>query len=409
MMAKVALQASTQISPKSWLLAFCLSLLPAFLATPSVFWLLCNSLAVLGIFMLVGLLRHRNSFNTADKALQVLPRCLLFIWCPILFAMIDNPITISQQIWGYPLYALMALAALVILRSANTVKPLAILLSWLSGVVLFNGVSQLALGMDMLNRPFNTQQVTSFFTTYNDYSFYMGMMAMIPLYTLYLVGANRLSHLLMTIFVVGSLLITTKFSAWLMSFWGILPYLYLVYIKPSKRPIVPMVVVPLWLITIFFVVQLFSTQAQHTMALGDYPHYIIDMWRLSSELLTAHWFNGLGVGNFEAAFRPFLAPNAQAPLGIDISHPNNVLLEVFVSTGVIGFLGLLLTWAAMWRLWQQALPMQKKLALPVLMPVVAMWWPINVSHSFYSPQLAAISFFFLALSIAALTQHSEQQ
>ena len=156
-------------------------------------------------------------------------------------------------------------------------------------------------------------------------------------------------------------------------------------------------------------VQQFSIQAQQTMEWGDYPGYITDMWRLSSELLTAHWFNGLGVGNFEAAFRPFLAPNAQPPLGIDISHPNNVLLEVFVSTGVIGFLGLLLTWAAMWRLWQQALPMQKKLALPVLMPVVAMWWPINISHSFYSPQLAAISFFFLALSIAALTQHSEQQ
>jgi hypothetical protein len=41
------------------------------------------------------------------------------------------------------------------------------------------------------------------------YSFYMGMMAVIPLYTLYLVGANRLSHLLMTMFVTSSLLITT--------------------------------------------------------------------------------------------------------------------------------------------------------------------------------------------------------
>ncbi len=236
----------------------------------------------------------------------------------------------------------------------------------------------------------------------------MGMMAVIPLYTLYLVGANRLSHLLMTTFVVSSLLITTNLSTWLMSFWAILPYLYVVYLKPSKRPIVPMVVVPLWLAAMFFVVQQFSTQAQQTMALGGYLHDISNIWRLNSELLAAHWFNGLGVGNFEAAFVS-LSGNAQLPLGIDISHPNNVLLDVLVSTGVIGFLGLLLTWAAMWRLWQQALPMQKKLALPVLMPVVAMWWPINISHSFYSPQLAAISFFFLALSIAALTQHSEQQ
>jgi hypothetical protein len=165
MMAKVALQASTQTSPKSWLLAFCLSLLPAFLATPSVFWLLCNSFAVVGIFMFVGLLRHRGTFNAADKALKVLPRCLMFIWVPILLAMMDNPMVITQQIWGYPLYALMGLAVVVILRAGNAVKPLAILLSWWVFIILFNGVSQLALGMDMLNRPFNTQQVTSFFTT----------------------------------------------------------------------------------------------------------------------------------------------------------------------------------------------------------------------------------------------------
>lgn len=396
-------------TPKTWLLAFALSTPIMLLPFGRSFMLPLGIFAIFGLLILFGLLRHRDTFNTADNALTVLPRCFLFIWCPILVAMIDNPIVITQQIWGYPLYALMGLAVVVMLRAGNAVRALAILLSWLVVILLFNGVSQLALGIDMFHRPLNTQQATSFFTTHDDYSFYMSMMAAVPLYTLYLVGANRLSHLLMTTFVISSLLITTKFSAWLMAFWGLLPYLYLVYIKPSKRPIVPMVVIPLWLASVFFVVQQYSQQAQKTLVLGDYPHYIIDMWRLSSELLTAHWFNGLGVGNFEAAFRPFLAPNAQPPLGIDISHPNNVLLEVFVSTGVIGFLGLLLTWAAMWRLWQQALPMQKKLALPVLMPVVAMWWPINVSHSFYSPQLAAISFFFLALSIAALTQHSEQQ
>jgi hypothetical protein len=47
--------------------------------------------------------------------------------------MIDNPIVITQQIWGYPLYALMGLAVVVILRAGNAVKPLAILLSWLVG------------------------------------------------------------------------------------------------------------------------------------------------------------------------------------------------------------------------------------------------------------------------------------
>lgn len=404
---KAKVQTVQPVTASMWLLAFALSTPILLLPFSGVFIAPLGILAVIGLFMFIGLLRHRGTFNSEDKALQILPRVFLFIWLPILLAMIDSPVLIAQQIWLYPVYVLMALAVVVMLRVGNTIKPLAILLSWLVGICLFNGVSQIALGMDMLNRPFNSQQVTSFFTTHDEYSFYMGIMAVIPLYTLYLVGANRLSHLLMTMFVCSALLMTTKINAWLMSFWGILPYLYLIYIKPSKRPIVPIVVVPLWLTTLFFVVQKFSTQAQQTIVLGDYPHYITDMWRLSSELLTANWFNGLGVGNFEAAFRPFLAPNAQPPLGIDIAHPNNVILEVFVNTGVIGFLGLLLAWAAMWRLWQQALPTQKKLALPVLMPVVMMWWPININNSFYSPELAALSFFFLALSIATLTSRSD--
>ena len=282
-------------TPKTWLLAFALSTPIMLLPFGRSFMLPLGIFAIFGLLILFGLLRHRDTFNTADNALTVLPRCFLFIWCPILVAMIDNPIVITQQIWGYPLYALMGLAVVVMLRAGNAVRALAILLSWLSGIMLFNGVSQLALGMDMLNRPFNTQQVTSFFSTADDYSFYMGMMAVIPLYTLYLVGANRLSHLLMTTFVVSSLLITTNLSTWLMSFWAILPYLYVVYLKPSKRPIVPMVVVPLWLAAMFFVVQQFSTQAQQTMALGGYLHDISNMWRLNSELLAAHWFNGLWI------------------------------------------------------------------------------------------------------------------
>ena len=43
---------------------------------------------------------------------------------------------ITQQIWGYPLYALTSLAVVVMLRAGDAVKPLAILLSWLVGIIL---------------------------------------------------------------------------------------------------------------------------------------------------------------------------------------------------------------------------------------------------------------------------------
>lgn len=408
-MAKVAPKAPIQTPPKAWLLAFALSLLPVAVTMPSLFWLLCNGLAVLGVFMLLGLLRHRGTFNSADKALQVLPRFMLFIWLPILLALIDSPIILSKQIWIYPLCGVMGLAVLVLLRVTPAVKPLAILLSWFVCISLFNGLAQLGLDVDMLNRPFIDEEATSFFANNSDYSFYMGMLCVVPLYTLHLLGANRLSHLLMTMYIISAMLITTEVSAWIMLFWGLLPYLYLVYIKPSNRPIVPIVVVPLWLVALFAIVQHLSSDMQQSLMFGEYYQLIVEMWRLSTELLSQHWLNGVGVGNFEAAFRPFMALNAQAPMGIDITHPHQLLLEVGVSTGILGLLGLLLACAAIWRLWKQALPLQKKLALPVLMPVVVMWWPFNEHHSFYSPELVAITVFFLALSIATLTQHSDHQ
>jgi O-antigen ligase len=133
----------------------------------------------------------------------------------------------------------------------------------------------------------------------------------------------------------------------------------------------------------------------------------VDLWKITTEIAEQHWMNGVGVDNFLPAFMPYLAPNAPVPTHIDVSHPHHVWLEVAVSTGVIGLLGLLLAYAAMWRLWCSATPAQQKLALPMLMPLLVLWWPINASHAFYSAPLAALSLFFLAFSVAALTYRGD--
>ena len=72
-----------------WLLALALSMPVILLPSSRLFMLPFGVLAILGVFMLIGLLRHRQTYNGEDKALQVLPRCFLFIWLPMLISCID--------------------------------------------------------------------------------------------------------------------------------------------------------------------------------------------------------------------------------------------------------------------------------------------------------------------------------
>lgn len=406
-----------------WLLALALSLPVILLPNAHLFSLSFGVLAILGVFMLIGLLRHRNTYNGDDKALQVLPRCFLFIWFPMLISCIDASATEQAlKVTGlYLSYGLAALAVAVLLRAQAAFKQVAILLSIIIGIWAFNGVAQVALGIDMLNKPLVDPEgyANSFFATSQEFGFYVGALAAIPLYTLYLMGANRLSHLLVTILLIVAVSFGRARSGWIMFAVALLPYFYLLYIKPAKRKIIPLIVIPIFfggvVMAIVSFSQLVQQQVTHTQSAvsGDYEqfnnmtHNYPELWKDTIEIAEQHWVNGVGVDNFLPAFMPYLAPNAPVPTHIDVSHPHHVWLEVAVSAGVIGLLGLLLAYAAMWRLWCSATPAQQKLALPMLMPLLVLWWPVNASHAFYSAPLAALSLFFLAFSVAALTYRGD--
>jgi O-antigen ligase len=406
-----------------WLLALALSLPVILLPNAHLFSLSFGVLAILGVFMLIGLLRHRNTYNGDDKALQVLPRCFLFIWFPMLISCIDASATEQAlKVTGlYLSYGLAALAVAVLLRAQAAFKQVAILLSIIIGIWAFNGVAQVALGIDMLNKPLVDPEgyANSFFATSQEFGFYIGALAAIPLYTLYLMGANRLSHLLVTILLIVAVFLGRARSGWIMFAVALLPYFYLLYIKPAKRKIIPLIVIPIFFSGVVMAIvsfsQLVQQQVTHTQSAvsGDYEqfnnmtHNYPELWKDTIEIAEQHWVNGVGVDNFLPAFMPYLAPNAPVPTHIDVSHPHHVWLEVAVSAGVIGLLGLLLAYAAMWRLWCSATPAQQKLALPMLMPLLVLWWPVNASHAFYSAPLAALSLFFLAFSVAALTYRGD--
>ena len=116
---------------KTWLLALALSTPIMLLPFARSFMLPLGILALLGVFMLFGMLLHRGTFNSEDKALQVLPRVWLFIWLSMLISVIDTEFSqhVLKIVGLYPLYGLMALAVVVLLRAHSAVKQVAVILS----------------------------------------------------------------------------------------------------------------------------------------------------------------------------------------------------------------------------------------------------------------------------------------
>lgn len=418
-------QSQQATTTQPWLLALALSAPVILLPASRLFVFSMGILAILGLFMLIGLLRHRQSYNKEDKVLQVLPRCFLFIWLPMLISSIDANAT--ERVFNasglYLGYGFAALAVAVLLRAQAAFKQVAVLSSIIVCLWAFNGVAQAALGVDMFNRPLVDTHgyANSFFSNSQQYGFYLGALAAIPLYTLYLMKANRLTHFLVAILLIVGVLLGGSRSGWIMLVWALVPYMYLQYIKPAKRPILPVIIVPTFFAAIvcatIFVSPIVQQQVNRTelvfagngQQVDTMARDYADLWQAASEISQQHLVNGVGVDNFLAAFMPYLAPNAPVPTHIDVTHPHQVLLDVVVSTGVLGLLGMLLLYAAVWRLWCSATPEQQKTALPMLMPLLVLWWPLNIHHSFYSAPLAALTLFFLAFSIAALTYRGEMK
>lgn len=422
---KAKVQTVQPVTAGMWLLAFALSTPILLLPFARAFIAPLGLLAVIGLFMFIGLLRHRGTFNSEDKALQVLPRVFLFIWLPMLISLIDAeyPKQVLKAVQLYPFYGLMALAVVVLLRATPVVKQTAIILSWIVGVWAFDGIAQTLLGFDMFNIPLERAnadigRANAFFSHPNKYGFFMGMMAAIPLFTMYLCGVNRLTHILVSAMLLAAVLMGGSRGGWIMFAVAFLPYLYLVYIKPAKRPIIPIVVLPVLLVASLALIFQFSPSMQNRLQQSmqakslDYASVnaassgrldiYIAAWRMGE----AHPINGVGVDSFDKVSHQYLPENSTWPKDLFPPHPHQVMLEIWSGAGSIGIIGFLLAWLVMWRLWKQALPEQRKLALPVLMPLFVLWWPLNTHRGFYPSELAILTLFFVALSIAALTSRS---
>lgn len=131
----------------------------------------------------------------------------------------------------------------------------------------------------------------------------------------------------------------------------------------------------------------------------------LPIFEAALRMSAAHPINGVGVRAFQEAYPAHTVPGDKWLLmgdGRGAAHAHHLVLEIAAETGAIGLLCWLLGLGLLWRYWHDADPEQRRRALPWLLGLLAMSFPLNTHLAFYSAYWSGVFFWLLALASAAL-------
>lgn len=131
----------------------------------------------------------------------------------------------------------------------------------------------------------------------------------------------------------------------------------------------------------------------------------LPIFEAALRMTVEHPVNGVGVRAFQEAYPAHTPPGDKWLLmgdGRGAAHAHHLLLEIAAETGVIGLVCWLLGLGLLWRYWHDACPRQRARALPWLLGLLAMTFPLNTHLAFYSAYWSGVFFWLLALASAAL-------
>jgi putative inorganic carbon (HCO3(-)) transporter len=122
------------------------------------------------------------------------------------------------------------------------------------------------------------------------------------------------------------------------------------------------------------------------------------LWRSALEMLRDHPFFGVGLDNFVHLYNPARGGDYMDPTAWrepDLSHPHNLLLDWWLSLGVVGALLLVRLLVAAWRLtrraWMTAVePTGRALVVGLIGVLAATLVHGAIDNSFFLPDLAAL-------------------
>jgi len=139
----------------------------------------------------------------------------------------------------------------------------------------------------------------------------------------------------------------------------------------------------------------------------------LPIWETSIEVFKANWFNGVGPRNFRFAYADYAAENdIWAELqgddgGARVNHSHHLYMELLCETGIIGFIFFLFLCAILLARWLSLTKRQQLSALPYIVALAALLFPLNSHQAIYSSWFAQLIWLLIALLFAATRDASD--
>lgn len=401
----------------SWLWAALVLSYFFLLGFPRLFTLPAAVLVVVGLYQLLRQLRAAG-WRGLPEAYRAYLALFLLLWAPLLFSLTDAGYAreAAEDTFKILGYGFLGIACVWLAREKRVLQPVVILLTGLSLFWTADVIFQRLVGFDLFGVAYaslgEATRAGAYFKNAGKFGTYLACMDVLALYYLVPRCARLRDALLLWGFLLVGMLFTLSRTGWLIFMLFSAPLAYCHVIRRVRYAWLWMGlaagIAALLLYVYYHSDPAFQLRMARTLAFMDgmtYENwntaltYRLDLWRASWQMFSEHWVNGLGLHAFTTDFARY--PAAPFWQSVQPSHEHQYLLQVMVATGLIGLLGIVaLHWLVV-RQWRRA-RFNQSVALPVIMYLLAMWFPVSSHFSFYSSEWVWANLMLLGLVVGAL-------
>lgn len=279
---------------------------------------------------------------------------------------------------------------------------------------LLDGLLQLLIGADISGRNLgaaDTPRFTAYFFDKTKLGYYVGMMALLPAF--WLLAQRRVLLACATLLVAAGVVMGAA------SRYGMLTYLIgcAAFVLVQARALKPVLrwslllgapaLMVLLAVFFYYASTGFHIRVNDTAQVLDglnYPalnvalSYRLDIWFPAVALGMDHWLFGVGPGQLTEAIRPYLADdNIFRMTDTKIFHAHQVLLEIWLATGIVGLLAFMAFYGWLSRGVIKSAASSPNMGWACLLVFLVTWFPLGTQHGFYSSEVMLLSFYTLGL------------
>lgn len=130
----------------------------------------------------------------------------------------------------------------------------------------------------------------------------------------------------------------------------------------------------------------------------------VTLWTTAKNMVKENFWFGIGPRGYRTVYADYAEPGDRfiERNSTQMTHPHQMLMEVFVETGFIGLLGFLVLLVLLIRFWWRSAG--KLETAPWFMLALLAWFPLNMHYAFYNSTWASVCWVVLMMAIGSVKQ-----